>query len=298
MRPVDTLRRKLDAGAPIISMGAWDVMSGKIVDRAGYDLVALQSFQHSFGWGLPDMGVVTPDEQCALTWKLAGQIETPILVDLSNGFGDVEHAAYWASEFERAGAAALHIGDPEYEKCPFLPGPAAPPIAADRFVGKLRAVLAARRNDIVVVARTRGEGEADEIRRLRLYKEAGADVLFVGLKDRETLARYRAELKGPLMLQGTAFPPVTGGGARLSDFVQMASFAEVQALGYQIYNYYGGVFVAYQAFLDALREIHEHGDTRSVRTKQLPYETILELVDVEKFIAHGRSAGEPAARPR
>jgi 2-methylisocitrate lyase-like PEP mutase family enzyme len=290
MRPVDTLRQKLDSGASIVSMGVWDVMSGKIADRAGFDMVALQSFQHSFGWGLPDMGVVTPDAQCELTWKLAGQVATPILVDLSNGFGDVEHAAYWASEFERAGAAALHIGDPEYEKCPFLPGPAAPAIPADHFVRKLEAVIDSRRNDIVVIARTRGGDEAQEIRRLRLYKDAGADALFVGLKNRETLVRYRGQLDGPLMLQGSAFPPVTGAGDQLSDFVQKASFEEVHALGYQIYNYYGGVFIAYRAFLEAMNEIREHGDTRSVREKQLSYDSILQLVDIEKFSRHAERA--------
>lgn len=284
MDPVATLRKKLDSGSMVVSMGAWDVMSAKIVDKAGFDMVALQSFQHAFGWGLPDMGVVTPREQCDLTWRVSGQIDTPILIDLSNGFGDVEHAAYWAREFERAGAAALHIGDPEYEKCPFLPGPAAPAIPSDHFVRKLRAVLDARQSNIVVVARTRGAGEEEEIRRLRLYKEAGADVLFVGLKDPETLKRYRQQLEGPLMQQGSAFPPMTGAGVQLSDFVQKASFSEVYELGYQIYNYYGGVFIAYKAFLDALTEIKETGGTKSVRPRQLDFDTIQELVGMPEFL--------------
>lgn len=287
MDATQLLRDRLDRGDFLLSMGVWDPMSAKLADRTGFDLLALQSFQHAFGLGRPDIGVITPREIVDTANQITQQVKTPLLVDFSGGFGGLAQAHYWVRDFENAGIAALHLDDLSYQRCPYLPGKPAPKLAADVFCRKLETVLKGRTKNIVVVVRSSASAETpeEEVVRLKRYEEAGADVLFVSLRSKETLQYYRSEVKCPLMVQGTAFPPMLAGGVAVSDYAQRASFNEIQELGFQIYNYYGGVFVAYRAFKEALQDLKKVGHTRDVRERQMAFDEILKAVDLAEYAA-------------
>ena len=72
MGAAQRLRDRLAAGDRLVAMGAWDVLSAKVIERAGFDMVALQSFQWAAGWGLPDLALTTPSDLLTLTFKMAG----------------------------------------------------------------------------------------------------------------------------------------------------------------------------------------------------------------------------------
>jgi 2,3-dimethylmalate lyase len=151
------LRERLRAGDNLVSIGAWDVLSAKVIERTGFDMAALQSFQWAAGWGLPDLGVGKPSDLLQLTMKMTGEVAIPVLVDFEEGYDSPGHAAYWTRQFERAGAAALHVDDKgPAHMCPWLPGSESKiqVSPAKHTVDIIRAMADARRGDLVIVART------------------------------------------------------------------------------------------------------------------------------------------------
>ena len=85
-------------------------------------------------------------------------------------------------EFERAGANAIQLEDQDFPKrCGHLDGKAL--IPAQEMCGKIRAAVDARRSrETLIIARTDAvavEGFDRAIERAAMYREAGADMLFV-----------------------------------------------------------------------------------------------------------------------
>ena len=104
------------------------------------------------------------------------------------------------ARFERAGASAIQLEDQDFPKrCGHLDGKAL--IPADEMAGKIKAALDTRASrDTLIIARTDAvavEGFERAIERAALYREAGADMLFVEApKTREELARVVKALPG------------------------------------------------------------------------------------------------------
>ena len=100
-------------------------------------------------------------------------------------------------EFEAAGVSAIHIEDQVAPKrCGHLPG-SRPVIGLDEAARKIEAAAAARTDpDFIIIARTdsaAGNGLDDErILRVQTFRKAGANVLFVELKQRDHTRRHEA----------------------------------------------------------------------------------------------------------
>src|SRR5262249_32424156 len=114
------LKPLLGRGRPIWVMGAHDVLSAKIVERAGFAPVGGPSLQLAMVNGVPDIGIVGPDELVRICRKIRRAVSLPIVVDFEQGFGEPYVAVHWMKELEAAGVAAVHIDDYGLPyKCPF-----------------------------------------------------------------------------------------------------------------------------------------------------------------------------------
>lgn len=213
--PAAQLRERLARGDQMIAMGAWDILSAKVMERAGIDMLSLNSFALSSIWGVPDVGLRTASDLLDLTFKMAGETSLPLVLDIEQGFGSGPgHAAYWAREFERAGAASVLIDDKgPVQMCTWLPG-AKDQISispVEETAAKIGAMADARREGLVILARcSLASGAAfdvdEEMRRLRAYAEAGADMLYAPkhatmANDLGALKRARDELGKPVFVQ-------------------------------------------------------------------------------------------------
>ncbi|MCO5584841.1 hypothetical protein L7F22_038773 [Adiantum nelumboides] len=125
-----------------------------------------------------------------------------VIADADTGYGNEMHVARTVRAYEQAGAAAIQLEDQAFpKKCGHLSDKEV--IDADRFVSALDAAQAARRSDLVIIARTdaRGpEGIDAAITRARRYAAAGVDLIFVEAP--ETLGeieRVAAEVDAPLV---------------------------------------------------------------------------------------------------
>ncbi|HWG05552.1 MAG TPA: isocitrate lyase/phosphoenolpyruvate mutase family protein [Beijerinckiaceae bacterium] len=294
------LRARLSRGDNMVAIGTWDVLSAKVIERAGFDIAALQSFQWAAGWGLPDLGIKTPSELLQLTMKMAGEIAIPILVDFEEGFGSPGHAAYWAREFERAGAAAVHVDDKgPVHMCPWLPGSESQiQVSAAEFTADIiHAMARARREDLVIFARCQvrpreGEdSEREELRRLKMYIEAGADAVFAPKaatlsNDLGKLARAVRELGVPVLVQSNVpgyiagyVPPDSRDGKSIAD----RSFDELFGCGVRIINTPQLYTVAYRAFSEMLGRIREVGNLQPARDAVLSFDEVLTLLGYDRF---------------
>ncbi|MGD9634421.1 MAG: oxaloacetate decarboxylase [Pirellulales bacterium] len=233
---------------PIWIMGVHDVLSAKIAERAGFDAVGVQSLQMAFVNGQPDTGVITPTELLDTVRKIRRSISLPIMVDFEQGFGDVYAAVYWLHEFERAGAAALHIDDcGSIYKCVFCP-PHVPELESMESTSeKIRALVGERYNrEFMIFGRASSyactkfkseeERRADWVRRSQAYKRAGSDAIFAIAPSLDHAEFFRSQIEGPMVIIRTLGTQLQQKADRLQydNRLMEATVDDLYRLGYQL----------------------------------------------------------------
>jgi 2-methylisocitrate lyase-like PEP mutase family enzyme len=181
MRPTSKLRTML-AEKTIVAPGAFDGLSARLVEQAGFPAVYASGGAIARSCGVPDIGLISPDE---IVVRLAGMVEVvgiPVIADADTGYGNALNAQRAARAFERAGVAAFHLEDQSFpKKCGHYEDKAL--VSPAEMVQKLHAVRDALHDpDFIVIARTDAiavEGFERAIDRASAYMEAGADVIFV-----------------------------------------------------------------------------------------------------------------------
>lgn len=233
---------------PIWIMGVHDALSAKIAEKAGFDAVGVQSLQMAFVNGQPDTGVITPSELLDTVRKIRRSISLPIMVDFEQGFGDVYAAVYWLHEFERAGAAALHIDDcGSIYKCVFCP-PHVPELESMESTSeKIRALAGERYNrEFMIFGRASSyactkfkreeERRADWVRRSQAYKRAGSDAIFAIAPSLDHAEFFRSQIEGPMVIIRTLGTQLQQKADRLQydNRLMEASVDDLYRLGYQL----------------------------------------------------------------
>ncbi len=211
------LRRRLGDATPIIAPGAYDALSARLVEAAGFDVVYVTGFGSSASLlGRPDVGLVGLGEMSDQVRRIVGAVDVPVVADADTGYGNAINVIRTVQEYERAGVAALHLEDQVLPKrCGHMEGKAV--VSSGEMVGKIHAAVDARRDpDLVLIARTDArapEGLDAAVARAWAYREAGADMLFVeALRDLEEITTVAKELAGiPLVFnwaEGGKTPPL------------------------------------------------------------------------------------------
>lgn len=217
--PRKRLRELLARPEPVVAPGAYDALSARLVEQAGFDVVYMTGFGTSASMlGRPDVGLLGGAEMVDHVRRLVDAVERPVIADADTGYGNAINVIRTVRSYEQAGVSGLHIEDQVMpKKCGHMSGKAVIPAA--EMVGKIRAAAEARRDpDLVLIARTDAaavHGLDEAIARARAFAEAGADVLFVEAPtSEEDVARVAAELDGvaPLVFnwaEGGHTPPIS-----------------------------------------------------------------------------------------
>ena len=164
----------------LVVPACFDMVSAKLIERAGFEAVYLSGYGHSASHlGLPDAGLISFPEMLERLHHLAKSVRIPVLADGDTGFGGPLNVRRTVQEYEAAGAQAIQIEDQETpKKCGHTPGKRL--VEAADMVRKVEAAVAARRkDDFLIIARTDAIsvlGIQEAIRRSRLYRQAGADI--------------------------------------------------------------------------------------------------------------------------
>jgi 2-methylisocitrate lyase-like PEP mutase family enzyme len=244
------LRRAMEGTGMVVAPFVFDGLQAKIAEAAGFEAVYMTGFGTAAARGLPDVGLLTMSEMVQNVRVISESVEIPVVCDADTGYGNPLNVIRTVREYEAAGAAALHIEDQVWPKrCGFLAGKEV--IPRDEMVAKVRAASDARRDpDLVLIARTDAlepEGWDSAETRVRAYREAGADLVFVdGIRTLEDLDTYEERLRDlPRLYNGQLLP-----------------VGEVEKRGFKIMIHTASLAVVYRSLRDALEELRREGTVR------------------------------------
>jgi 2-methylisocitrate lyase-like PEP mutase family enzyme len=266
------LRALLESGQTVVAPGAFDPLAARLVEEAGFPAVYMTGFGTSAALiGRPDVGLLTMTEMAASAGRIADCVDIPVIADADTGYGNPLNVIRTVGAYEAAGVAGIHIEDQVApKKCGHMEGKLV--IGAQEMAAKIRAAVEARAQpEFVIIARTDAravEGLEQALERARLYREAGADALFIEalVSEAEVEEAARAFPGVPLLFnwaEGGKTPPV--------------SLARLTELGYRIVIFPISTLLAATAAMRAiLREIAVSG-TPAAALADLP--TFGEFVD-------------------
>jgi 2-methylisocitrate lyase-like PEP mutase family enzyme len=182
VRATTKLRTLLASGRIAVAPGAYDGLSARLVEQAGFPAIYASGGAIARSAGVPDLGLLSMSTIVERLASMADVVEAPIIADADTGYGNALNAQAAARAFERAGVAAFHLEDQTFpKKCGHYDDKAVVP--AGEMVQKLKAVRDALQDpDFIVIARTDAlavEGFDAALERGAAYLDAGADMIFV-----------------------------------------------------------------------------------------------------------------------
>src|SRR5579871_1083380 len=230
MRRTARFRQLIEAPEILLLPGAHDALSLKLIERAGFHAATCGGYSATASLiGQPDVAQLGMSEMAEMYARLCDTSELPLLADADTGYGGPTNVARTVRAYERAGVAALFIEDQVSPKrCGHMDGKRVVP--ATEMVAKLKAALDARTV----------EGLSAAIERAELYRETGADLLFVEAPQTvEELRRVCSEIAGPCLannVEGGKTPLLSAHELEEMGFASVtwpvsASYAIAHALG-------------------------------------------------------------------
>lgn len=235
------LKNLLKQNRTIAAPAAFDSLSAKLVEEAGFDVVYIGSYgTAASAYGLADVGMLSLDELARHAKAIVRSVKVPVIADAEGGPDDAANMWRTVQEFEDAGVSAIHIEDHAGGKHTNLPQHLIP---LEKMLAKLRAALAARRDpNFQIIARTDAIWAMKDIdearRRVQAFADIGVDMIFPCGADLATAAALRKEIDKKVVVIETP----TGPG-----------FAEAQ--GADLVIHYGFcLYAATKGMSEALRE--------------------------------------------
>ena len=229
------LKTLIEAQEILVLPGVFDGFSTRLVTHAGYAAAFITGSGVSESrLGQSDVGIMGMEENVAGVRAIAACTDLLLLADADTGYGNAVNVHHTVRAFERAGAAGLMLEDQVWPKrCGHMKGKEV--ISAEEMVQKIRAAAAARRDpDFVIKSRTdvlATHGLAEAIRRLNLYAEAGADLLFAdAAMSVDHIATIAKNVTKPMSVN-------MGFGIRQRSTTPLLSAAQLQDLGVAVVIY-------------------------------------------------------------
>lgn len=162
--------------------GVYDGVTARLVESVGFRHAYLTGAGVSMSvTGAPDLGVTTLTEMADRLDEITQASGLSVVADADTGYGGPLSVRRTVRLYEAAGAAALQLEDQVAPKRCGHETPTAV-ISVDAMRARLGAALEARREGILVIARTdaRGiEGLPAALERAQAYVAEGADLIFV-----------------------------------------------------------------------------------------------------------------------
>lgn len=200
------LKQLIATRKTVWAAGAFDALSARLIQEAGFDALLTSGFGISSSFfGEPDTEFYTMTENLSVTRNVCNAVTIPVIADIDTAYGNAVSAMRTMREFENAGASAVIVEDQVSPKrCP-CSSDQIDIVPMEDHVGKIRAMVAARKNpDVLLIARTDAVDPAEAIRRGRAYVAAGADIIqpiSKCFKNFEGLQAMREGCGVPLSLQ-------------------------------------------------------------------------------------------------
>ena len=288
MNQSNTLRSCLSKPPIVIAPGIYDPLTALLATQAGFQSLYISGAAIAYTrLGRPDIGLVSASEVIETVALIHDRVDADLIVDADNGYGNALNVERTVRLLEKAGAHAIQIEDQSFPKrCGHLDGKSL--ISAAEMVGKIKAAVDARHSgDTLIIARTDAvavEGLDRAIERAVLYRDAGADLLFVEApKAREDLADIVKQV-------GRAVPLVANmveGGK-----TPMLSGAELEALGFSLVIFPGGIVrTLAKTATEYYDSLAAHGSTQPFRDRMFDFNELNSVIGTPEMIERGKRLG-------
>lgn len=235
MKKTTRFRQLIEAEEILVQPGVYDGFSARLVEHMGFASGSISGAglsESTLGWA--DVGLLGFEANLNRSRAIAACVDIPLSADADTGYGNAINVFFTVRGFEDAGIDGIMLEDQVSPKrCGHMDGKEV--IDAEEAVEKIRAAAEARRDpDFIIKARTDStatHGVAEAIRRLNLFAEAGADLLFAdALLTREDIALVAREVSKPLAVN-------MGFGIRSRPTTPLIAARELQDLGVAVVGY-------------------------------------------------------------
>lgn len=271
--------------------GVHDALSARIAEQAGFQVITCGGYSATATLlGQPDTSQLSVTEMADHYARLCDAVSIPVFGDGDTGFGNVTNTARAVRAYERAGLAGMFIEDQVFPKrCGHMAGKDV--VEPADMVAKLKAALDNRHDpDFVIMARTDAlavNGLDDAMERMALYRDVGADLLFVEAPGNvDQMRRICAELDGPCLannIEAGASPVLSAG--------------ELQEIGYAVMTHpVAATYTVAKAVRELMDALMRDGTTDAVRDRMVAFDEFNEMVGLselrqgeEEYLAFARS---------
>lgn len=276
-------KEKFLHGDMMVLCGAFDGITARLVQEVGFD-GAYMGGQATAATllGVPDIGLVTADEQVKHASDLASCIELPFLMDADTGYGNALNVRRTIRMLEDAGVCGAHFEDQVTPKrCGGMAGVQLE--SEEVFLDKIRILVEYRRDpNFLIIARTDAGsvyGLDEAIRRMNLAADAGADAAFYGhiLKNIDEIRRVCRETKIPVVYC-------------LMEFSRDVCFSldELREAGVRAVVWPNGLLMRwFKAAKDLMIQFKESGDPKSFYDELMPVDDFNEILGIRDWNPSG-----------
>jgi 2-methylisocitrate lyase-like PEP mutase family enzyme len=289
MKRSTRFRLLVEAPEILLLPGVHDALTLRLAEQAGFEAVTCGGYAATASLlGAPDVAQLGMSEMAEMYARLCDLTELPVFADADTGYGGTANVARTVRAFERAGVAGLFIEDQVAPKrCGHMEGKRVIPVA--EMVAKIKAALDARSDtDLVIMARTDAravEGLEAAVERAQIYREAGADLLFVEAPlTVEEMTYICAEVPGPCMANN-----VEGG------MTPILPAAALEEIGYAMVAYPVAASYAIAYAVAGLYEaLARDGTSDAWRQNMVDFTSFNELVGLARLRAEEAAYDEQA----
>jgi 2-methylisocitrate lyase-like PEP mutase family enzyme len=199
----ETFRQAHRSPPLLLLPNAWDAMSARQFEAAGFGAVATTSGGVAWDLGFPDGEGAPWPEVVAATKRMVDAVRVPVTADIETGYGDTpDQVGQHASEILQTGAVGFNIedGTPSPDKPVRTIEDASARIRAARAAATAMGVPAIINARVDLYIKNVGDPASrfeETVRRAKAYLAAGADCIYpFGLVDMAIIARLTKALDG------------------------------------------------------------------------------------------------------
>jgi methylisocitrate lyase len=277
------LKSLIDNNQYVLTPGVFSPLIAMMAEKKGFKSLYFSGAAFSAMKGVPDIGIFTFQELFDAVIEITKMSNLPLIVDVDTGFGEVINVTRTVSDLESIGVAAIQIEDQLFPKrCGHLEGKEI--IESNEFAKKIYAAKSVSK-DMLVIARTDAkavEGIDSAIERAKLYKDAGADIIFPEALETEEEFKFFAEsVNGDMLANMTEFGK--------TPYYPAEKFAD---MGYKIIIYpVSGLRTALNAISALFDEIMETGSQVKFVEDMLTRKDLYNLINYDSYVKMDKSLG-------
>jgi len=218
---------------PLIIANAWNVKSAQVIEQSGYKAIATSSGAISNSLGYADGEQMPFAELLYILQRIKASTTLPLSVDMEKGYtNDPAELTANIQRLADIGVAGINLEDAQGEEL-YL-----------KKLSTIKSYLTKNNLQLFINARTDGFLQKVDapiettVRTAKLYKDAGADGLFVtGIADADTIKEIASAIELPLNVVATpklaSFKALTECGVRrisMAVFLYKATYTKLESL--------------------------------------------------------------------